>query len=120
MEVRSMHEFTDELMGHVEWGKDRQVLVFLRTYADRQFVRMRIFNRHRKHGFFYPAPRSFQVGRDCARELGLAIARAAEGRKSTAPPEFTEQYEREGKLRSGKWKRSAIRRVTIPPRAELQ
>jgi hypothetical protein len=112
-----MHEFKDELMGYVEWGKDRQVLVFLRSYADRQFVRMRVFNRHRTKGFFYPAPRSFHVGRDCARELGLAIARAAEGRKSTAPPawwaEFAEQYERKGKQKPARWKRKPERSLAV-------
>ena len=38
-----MHDFTDELMGHVEWDRNRQVLVFARTVGDRRFVRMRVF-----------------------------------------------------------------------------
>jgi hypothetical protein len=104
-----MNEFKDELMGHVEWTKNRYVLVFRRMYGDRTYIRMRVFNRHRQYGHFYPAPRSFHVGLDCARELGMTIASAAEGRPSMPPPawwaEFTKQYERQGKLARPKCKR---------------
>ena len=107
-----MKEFTDELMGHVQWGDNRQVLVFLRTYADRRFVRLRVFNRHKAKGCYYPSPRSFHVALESACELGQIIARAAQGRESNPPPEwwaeFQEQYERKGKLKPGKWKRQAM------------
>lgn len=97
-------------LGHIAWGENRQVLIFRRTYDGKTYIRMRVFNRHTtKKGCFYPAPRAFLVGQECARELGLAIARAAEGRKSAAAPEwwaeFQEQYERKGKLKPAKLKR---------------
>ena len=101
-----MHDFKDELMGHVEWDRNRQVLVFARTVGDRRFVRMRVFNRHTRKGCYYPAPRAFQVSQECAGELGLAIARAAEGCKSTAPPEWWPEFEEQypaGAKRAGKW-----------------
>ena len=97
-----MSEYRDELMGFAEWTKNQHVLVFRRTYADREFIRVRVFDRHQKHGFWYPSPRSFHVGLDCARELGLTIAGAAIGELPVVPDwwaEFEEQYE------PGKWKR---------------
>ena len=98
-----MNEFKDELMGHVEWGDNRQVLVFRRDYAGNSYIRVRVFNKHRQRSCFYPSPRAFQVGLESAFELGQIIARAAQCRESNPPPEwwaeFQEQYERKGKLK---------------------
>jgi len=114
-----MGEYHDELMGHVPWGDNRQVLVFRRMYGGKCYVRVRIFNQHRKHGVYYPGPRAFQASQECARELGLAIARAAGGRISGPPPdwwpEFQEQYEAKGKLAAPTWKRRASTSIAETP-----
>ena len=108
-----MSEYHDDLMGFAEWTKNKHVLVFRRTYGNRVYIRRRVFNKHREHGFFYPSPRSFHVGQECAFELGQIISRAAQGRASQPPPDwwpgFQEQYERKGKLAPGKWKREPQR-----------
>jgi len=105
-----MHDFKDELIGHVEWGENRQVLVFKRDYAGKSYVRLRVFNRHKAKGCYYPTPRSFHVALESAFELGQVIARAAQGRQSQPPPvwwpAFMAQYEHQGKATSAKWKRT--------------
>jgi len=107
--VEQMSEYTDELVGYVEWAPNRQVLVFKRAYGDRAFVRTRVFNRHKQHGFWYPSPRSFHVNQDCAEELGEAISCAGRGEPYCPDPdwrpEFAEQYASKGKTHVAKWKR---------------
>lgn len=104
-----MSEYKDELVGWVEWTPNRHVLVFRRNYADRTFVRARVFNRHRKKGFWYPSPRSFHVNQDCAEELGEAISCAGRDEHYNPAPDwwagFEAQYEAKGRKQTAKWKR---------------
>ena len=109
-----MGEYKDELISWVEWTPNRNVLVFRRDYADRSFVRARVFYRHLNEGFWYPGPRSFHVNQDCAEELGEVISCAGRDEQYCHPPgwwdEFEAQYEAKGRAHTAKWKRESAAR----------
>ena len=105
-----MSNYVDDLMGFVEWTKNRNVLVFRREYRDRSFVRLRVFNRHREHGFWYPSPRSFHVNQNCAQKLGEVIISAGRDEYRDPPAwwdEFERQYEPNGR-HVAKWMREPV------------
>lgn len=106
-----MGKYVGDLMGFVESTRNRSVVVFRRSYGDRTFIRMRVFNRHKERGFWYPSPRSFHVHQTCARQVGEAIICAADGVDYCQPPEwwaeFEAQYEPTGK-HVAKWKREPV------------
>ncbi len=84
----------DTFMGCVPQGSDRAVLIYRRQHAGREYVRFRVWHRHKKLGKFYPDKRrKFVVSLEHALDLGQAIIQAASG-KSHEKPSWLIQYER--------------------------
>ena len=79
----------DTFIAEVPIDAHRSILVYLRQHGGREFVRWRIFHRHRKHGTWYPDKRrAFVVPLGSAAGLARAIASAAAGQTATPKPSW--------------------------------
>ncbi len=75
----------DRLMATVPWGRWRAVLDYQRRHAGPQWLRLRIFSKHRTKGYWYPSPRFFVIPMEHAAKLaGVIGAGAARGYKAEA------------------------------------
>lgn len=76
----------DHFIACIEQGDQRAILVFRRRHGGREFVRLRIWHKHRKLGMWYPDKyRRFIVPLRDATALAQAILQAAEGRPDKMP-----------------------------------
>src|SRR5215213_11291188 len=74
----------DTFIAEVPVDPRRSILVYLRQHGGRQYVRWRVFHRHRKHGTWYPDKRrAFVVPVGCGDALGRAVAAASAGAVQT-------------------------------------
>ena len=79
----------DTFIAEVPMDAHRAILVYLREHGGRQYVRWRVFHRHRKHGRWYPDKRrAFVVPLSSASALASAIASAATRQAVTAKPDW--------------------------------
>lgn len=85
----------DQFVAAVPWTIRRMVLVYLRHHGGRTFVRLRTFNRHKKLGCWYPAPRYYVVPKECALDLAKAIEAAASGERYGPEPEWYRDFEKQ-------------------------
>jgi hypothetical protein len=77
----------DTFIAEVPMDAHRSILVYLREHGGRQYVRWRVFHRHRKRRQWYPDKRrAFVVPLGTADALARAIASAATGEALTAKP----------------------------------
>ncbi|HEX8522419.1 MAG TPA: hypothetical protein VF669_09195 [Tepidisphaeraceae bacterium] len=84
----------DTFIAEVPLEPHRSILVYLREHGGRQYVRWRVFHRHRKSGLWYPDKRrSFVIPLSGAAALGGAIAAATTGRAATAKPDWLEKID---------------------------
>lgn len=79
----------DTFIGEVVVDSHRCILVYLRNHGGKQYVRWRVFHKHRNRGVWYPdTRRSFVVPIDAAPTLGSMIAAATDGRAVTSKPQW--------------------------------
>ncbi|UCC31706.1 MAG: hypothetical protein JSU86_05380 [Phycisphaerales bacterium] len=87
----------DSFVAAVPWGPHRTVLVIRREHSGREYVRFRIWNRHRTKGTWYPSRRSFVVPVQYADAMAEAIRAAARGEPLGDEPdwhlEFKNRYD---------------------------
>ena len=77
----------DTFIAEVPIDPHRSILVYLRQHGGRQYVRRRIFHRHRKDAHWYPDKRrAFVVLPGSAAALGEAIIAAVSGQPVTSKP----------------------------------
>jgi hypothetical protein len=77
----------DTFIAEVPIDPHRSILVYLRQHGGRQYVRWRVFHRHRKHAHWYPDKRrAFVVPLGSAAALGHAIIAAVSGEPVTTKP----------------------------------
>jgi hypothetical protein len=77
----------DTFIAEVSIDSHRSILVYLREHGGRQYVRWRVFHRHRRHGNWYPDKhRSFVVPLAGADGLAGAIAAAGSKQAVTSKP----------------------------------
>ncbi len=94
----------EEFVRAVPWGDHRMMLVFRRHYGHKSFVRVRIWNRHTEHGFWYPdkSHKSALVVRlDDGHALADAIHAAVDG-ESQDQPDWLTQFEQRQRDRARK------------------
>ncbi|MGH7176763.1 MAG: hypothetical protein ACREJC_05225 [Tepidisphaeraceae bacterium] len=84
----------DTFIAEVPIDEHRVILVYLRRHGGRDFVRWRVFHRHRKFGNWYPDKRrAFVVPLGIAAALADAIAKAETGRQATKQPAWLEHID---------------------------
>src|SRR4051794_20646818 len=88
----------DRFVGEIVLHPDKVILVFLRKHGGREFVRWRIFHRHRLSRRWYADKRRhFCIPVAAARALARAIAAGPHGKPITDKPgwvvEMDEHYE---------------------------
>ena len=80
----------------IPWTQNRTVVVCRQRYRQgKEYVGVRVFNRHRQKGVWYPSPRYFVIPIGAAADLGEAIMDAACGISGDVPEwydEFEKQY----------------------------
>jgi len=85
---------TDEFMAAVPTGSHRCVVVYLRTYQGKQYVRWRVWHLHKQINRWYPDTRRCgTVKREYAKALGGAIALAGDGKESHSMPQWLSNIE---------------------------
>ncbi len=82
----------DHFMACVEQCDSRAILVYRRRHGGREYVRLRVWHRHRKLGVWYPDKRrGFIFPLADATTIGQAILQAAEGRPDKMPDWLAER-----------------------------
>jgi hypothetical protein len=77
----------DTFIAEVPIDPHRSILVYLRQHAGRQYVRWRVFHRHRKHGKWYPDKRrAFVIPVGIANALAGALASAVTAQPVSPKP----------------------------------
>jgi hypothetical protein len=95
-------ETVDTFIARVVLDPQRVILVYHRRHAGREFVRWRVFHKHRQSGWWYPDKRrSFVIPVGVAGTLGWAIRAAPSRRAITVQPDWlaTLDAERDRRLR---------------------
>jgi hypothetical protein len=88
-QVRDATLTVDTFIAEVPIDTHRSILVYHREHGGRQYIRWRVFHRHRKHGNWYPDKRrAFVVPLGAAKALGHAIQLATAGQPVTAKPQW--------------------------------
>ena len=82
----SILDTVDEFMACIPQGDSRAVLVYRRQHGGREYIRWRIWHKHRKLGRWYPDKRRrFIVPLQDAKPLAQAIVAAVEGKQGDMP-----------------------------------
>ena len=92
----------ERLIGAVEWGRFRRVLVYLARHNGRVFARIRTFNKHWVKKLWYPSNRYFVVPQEYAAELGKALLAASRGEEYSPAPDWYEEFEKQYVERNSK------------------
>ena len=78
---------TDKFIACVEWDHpNRALIVHRRSHGGREFVRVRIWNRHLKSRFWYPSRKAFVVPVSQVKSLIEALRAAAAGKTRGGKP----------------------------------
>ncbi len=91
---------TESFVAALPWGPNRRILVFRRQHGGRTYVRLRVWNLHRRFGTWYPSDRFFVVPIDEAEGLAAALVAGAQGKRLHRKPDWLtrrEADERDGK-----------------------